>query len=121
MHGGKTMQIRVVLHGLCLVRVCAGYLRRQGSSVVAARDARSFSLIVGVIECGLLSGLIVRHYQKPRAGMVISGLGPNLFGELAVLSPNLVFPIQIFPSVTLCLRVRVTDMPFWRIKRPTRR
>ena len=29
MHGGKTMQIRVVLHSLCLARVCAGYPRLQ--------------------------------------------------------------------------------------------
>jgi len=35
-----------------------------------------------VIECGLLSGLFVRHLQKPRAGMVISGSGPNLTIEL---------------------------------------
>jgi len=36
-----------------------------------------------VIECGLLSGLFVRHFHKPLAGMVISGSGPNLLSELA--------------------------------------
>ncbi|PWE34481.1 hypothetical protein DD563_15055 [Pelagicola sp. LXJ1103] len=33
-----------------------------------------------MIDCGLLSGLIVRHFQKPWASIVISGLGPNLSG-----------------------------------------
>ena len=35
-----------------------------------------------MIECELLSGLRVRHLQKPRAGMVISGSVPNLAREL---------------------------------------
>lgn len=35
-----------------------------------------------VIECGLLSGLPMRHFQKPRASMVICGSGPNLLPEL---------------------------------------
>ena len=35
-----------------------------------------------MIECELLSGLKMRHFQKPRAGMVISGSGPNLYTEL---------------------------------------
>jgi len=76
------------------------------ASVVAARDARSFWLSGRVIECGLLSGLIVRHFQKPRAGMVISGLGPNLSGELVARSPKLVFPIQIY-SIILPIQVIV--------------
>ncbi|EEW60940.1 hypothetical protein SCH4B_0003 [Ruegeria sp. TrichCH4B] len=39
-----------------------------------------------MIECELLSGLSERHFQKPRAGMVISGLGPNLYSELCARS-----------------------------------
>ena len=35
-----------------------------------------------VIECGLLSGLLMQHFQKPLAGMVIRGSDPNLMGEL---------------------------------------
>ena len=35
-----------------------------------------------MIECGLLSGLFVRHFQKPLAGMVICGTGPHLYLEL---------------------------------------
>ena len=76
-------------------RVSVLSVRGHGSSMVAARSARTLCLDWRVIECGLLSGLIVRHFQKPRAGMVISGLGPNLSGELAALSPKLVFPNQI--------------------------
>jgi hypothetical protein len=50
--------------------------------VVAAHSARGFRSNVRVIECGLLSGLRMRHFQKPRAGMVICGSGPNLISEL---------------------------------------
>jgi hypothetical protein len=35
-----------------------------------------------VIECGLLSGLDVRRFQEPLAGMVICGSGPYLMNEL---------------------------------------
>jgi predicted Abi (CAAX) family protease len=52
------------------------------TSVVAARDARSFFPFGQVIDCGLLSGLDVRRFQEPRAGMVICGSGPNLTNEL---------------------------------------
>ena len=45
---------------------------------------RAFDL-QGVIVCGLLSGLCLRHFQKPLAGMVIRGSGPNLFAELCFL------------------------------------
>ncbi len=48
-----------------------------------------------VIECGLLSGLFVRHFQKPQAEMVISGSGPNLHSVLSAPSYVLVFLIQI--------------------------
>lgn len=34
-----------------------------------------------VIECGLLSGVHMRHFQKPLAGMVICRSGPNLNNE----------------------------------------
>jgi len=37
----------------------------------------------------------MRYFQKPRAGMVISGSGPNLGSELCAQSLTLVFPIQI--------------------------
>jgi len=42
-------------------------------SVVAARDARRFCSDVPVLKCGLLSGLWIRHFEKPLAGMVICG------------------------------------------------
>tara|TARA_R110002110_G_scaffold300950_2_gene514899 strand:+ start:295 stop:450 length:156 start_codon:yes stop_codon:yes gene_type:complete len=38
---------------------------------------------------------MMRRFQKPRAGMVISGLGPNLTRELFTLPVVLVFPIRI--------------------------
>jgi len=38
---------------------------------------KSFLTYVRVIDCGLLSGLDVRRFQKPRAGMVISGSGSD--------------------------------------------
>ena len=81
--------------------------------MVAARDARSFWLSGRVIECGLLSGLIVRHFQKPRAGMVISGLGPNLSGELVARSPKLVFPIQIYSIILPIRGVDFLDYSFF--------
>jgi hypothetical protein len=43
---------------------------------------KNFLAYVRVIDCGLLSGLDVRRFQKPRAGMVISGSTPNLSKEL---------------------------------------
>lgn len=35
-----------------------------------------------MIECGLLSGMCLRHFHKPLADMVICGSGPNLILEL---------------------------------------
>ena len=45
-----------------------------------------------VIECGLLSGLDVRRFQKPLAGMVICGSGPNLMNELICSKTSTGFP-----------------------------
>jgi hypothetical protein len=53
-----------------------------------------------VIECGLLSGLFVRHFRKPLAGMVICGSGPDLGFELKAQSDMLVFLIQICSIVS---------------------
>jgi len=65
---------------------------------------------VQVIECGLLSGLKVRHFQKPRAGMVISGSGPNLDAELQTRRARLVFLIPIC-SIILPIQVFVFSHP----------
>jgi hypothetical protein len=48
----------------------------------------------------------MRHFQKPLAGMVISGSGPNLKIELATRRDLLVFPIQIY-SIVLPIQVIV--------------
>ena len=48
----------------------------------------------------------MRHFQKPRAGMVISGSGPNLGRELFALSLSLVFLIRIC-SIVLLIQVVV--------------
>jgi len=37
----------------------------------------------GVIESGLVSGLLLRRFQKPLAGMVIRGTSPNLINALS--------------------------------------
>ena len=66
--------------------------RKAASFLVAARTARGFRALGRVIECGLLSGLHVRRFQKPRAGMVISGSGPNLLRELCCSSGSTGFP-----------------------------
>ena len=63
-----------------------------------------------MIECAFLSGLKMRHFQKPRAGMVISGSGPNLASELFALRLLLVFPIQIC-SIVLPIQVVVFSHP----------
>gem|GEM_PF-3949933 len=52
----------------------------------------------------------MRHFQKPRAGMVISGSGPNLTSELFALRLLLVFPIQIC-SIVLPIQVVVFSHP----------
>jgi len=82
------------------------------SSVVAARGARSFCPDWRVIECGLLSGLHVRRFQEPRAGMVISGSGPNLNIELCARRLSLVFPIQIC-SIVAPIQVFVFSHSPW--------
>lgn len=41
-----------------------------------------FLTCLGEIECSLLSGLYVRHFLRPLAGMEISRPGPNLPCEL---------------------------------------
>ncbi len=63
-----------------------------------------------MIECELLSGLVMRHFQKPRAGMVISGLGPNLHLELSARIAELVFLIRIY-SINLPIQVVVFSHP----------
>jgi hypothetical protein len=50
--------------------------------VVAVRFARGFQPSRLVIERGPLSGLLVRHLQKPLADMVICGQEPNPDCEL---------------------------------------
>lgn len=45
-----------------------------------------------MIECGLLSGLRVRRFQKPLTGIVIRGPGPNLIAELAGSEATAGFP-----------------------------
>jgi hypothetical protein len=47
--------------------------------------------------------------------MVISGLGLNLFGELAVLSPKMAFPIEIC-LIILPIQVIVFSLPFCGFK-----
>ncbi len=61
----------------------------------------------------LLSGLRVRHFQKPLAGMVICGSGPYLNNELRRSTTSfdahsliLVFPIQI---CSIILPIQVFD------------
>lgn len=45
-----------------------------------------------VIECGHVSGLDLRPFHMPRAGMVMRGSGPNQQSELArALNLTLVF------------------------------
>lgn len=50
----------------------------------------------------------MRHFQKPRAGMVISGSGPNLSSALQAHSGQLVFPIRI---CSIILPIQVVDFP----------
>ena len=49
---------------------------------------------------------MIRRFQKPRAGMVISRLGPNLTFELNARSDQLVFPMQIR---SIILPIQVVD------------
>ena len=63
-----------------------------------------------MIECELLSGLVMRHFQKPQAGMVISGLGPNLAAVLIALRAALFFPLRIC-SIVLPIQVVVFSHP----------
>jgi hypothetical protein len=80
--------------------------------VVAARSARSFCPYWRVIECELLLGLGMRHFQKPRAGMVISGSGPNLPTELYARRETLVFLIRIC-SIVLPIQVAAFSHSPW--------
>jgi hypothetical protein len=52
------------------------------SDRITAHSARSFCPSERVVECGLLSGLSLRHFARPLAGMVICGSDPNLMCEL---------------------------------------
>ena len=63
-----------------------------------------------MIERGLLSGLWLRRFQKPLAGMVIRGSGPNLIHELDARDSKLVFLIQIC-SIILPIRVVAFSLP----------
>ncbi len=85
---------------------------RSAISVVAACSARRFLPYWRVIECELLSGLVARHFQKPRARMVISGLGPNLHIELSARIAELVFSIRI-RSIILLIQVVVFSHSPW--------
>lgn len=53
-----------------------------------------------MIECLLLSGLRMRHFQKPLAVMVICGSGPDLNNELerSSLYPGFPDPDLFDPS-----------------------
>jgi hypothetical protein len=75
---------------------------------------KSFLTYVRVIDCGLLSGLDVRRFQKPRAGMVISGSGPNLREELSARSSTMVFPIQIYSIVAPIQVIALSHSPWHR-------
>lgn len=57
--------------------------RFTAASLVATRNARGFRPCRQVIECGPLSDLSVRHFQNPRAGIIISGSGPDLEAKLS--------------------------------------
>lgn len=57
--------------------LCQRSLLAVEPAVVAARNAEASGPIRRVIECGLLSGFHVRHFQKLLAGMVICRSGPN--------------------------------------------
>ncbi|RUV41270.1 hypothetical protein EOD29_24410 [Mesorhizobium sp. M1A.T.Ca.IN.004.03.1.1] len=77
----------------CSSLVCRA--ARRAASQMASTSAASFfsgcrprckkpsNLMCPVIECVLLSGLSLRPFKKPRAGMVICGSGPNLLQELS--------------------------------------
>jgi hypothetical protein len=80
--------------------------------LVAAHDARGFRPYERVIECGLLSGLNVRRFQKPRADMVISGSGPNLEAELEARGLALVFLTRIFSIVAPIQVIGFSHSPF---------
>ncbi len=80
----------------------AGY-RSDGTSCRAFCGCRpqckKFLTLWRVIECGLLSGLPLRHFQKPLAGMVIRGPGPILISEHVGSLALAGFLIQIFRSL----------------------
>ena len=63
-----------------------------------------------MIERELLSGLWLRRFQKPLAGMVVRGSGPNLIHELEARDSKLVFLAQIC-SIILPIRVVAFSLP----------
>ncbi|WP_210421961.1 hypothetical protein, partial [Mesorhizobium loti] len=64
----------------------------SSSCVDASRFARKNLKYGHVIECGHVSGLNLRPFHMPRAGMVMRGSGPNQQSELAwALNLTLVF------------------------------
>jgi len=67
-----------------------------------------------VIERELLSGLDLRHIQKPRADMVICGSGLNLGYGLDAQSLLLVFPIRIYSIVAPIQVVGFSHSPWHR-------
>ena len=68
-----------------------------------------------MIEGALLSGLYVRHIQKPLAGMVIRGSGPNLLPELQARRDRLVSLTQIYSIVVPIQVVALSHPPLYRL------
>jgi len=56
----------------------------------------------------------VRHIQKPLAGMVIRGSGPNLLPELQTRRDRLVSPTQIYSIVVPIQVVALSHPPLYR-------
>jgi len=66
---------------------------RQGSYFPGFLEPRRTSekALVAVIQeacVNFCKAFVMRHFQKPRAGMVISGSGPNLTFELLLAAIN---------------------------------
>jgi hypothetical protein len=78
-------------------------------SVVAAHSARSFCPSERVVECGLLSGLSLRHFARPLAGMVICGSDPNLMCEL---QRSQVFPVFLIQIGSIIAPIQVIDFSY---------
>ena len=72
------------------------------------------------IECSLLSGLYVRHFLRPLAGMEISRPGPNLPCELSRSKEATGFPApDLFDHLPIqvidFLHLPFTDLRFRRV------